>query len=120
MEEIPQTLNTIKASFDIFRAAIGLAKDIQEQSDNSEDEKRAIGHALEEAEKTAKVAEAQLAQALGYTLCKCEYPPNPMLKIGYRDKRDQKSDFPDVHECPMCKTNDAGPYGFTRTVEPIE
>ena len=120
MEDISPTLSTIKESFDIFRAAIGLAKDIQEQSDNSEDEKRAIGHALEEAEKTAKVAEAQLAKALGYTLCKCEYPPNPMLKVGHRTKLGAQSDFLDVHECPMCKTNDAGPYGFTRTVESIE
>ena len=46
MEDISPTLSTIKESFDIFRAAIGLAKDIQEQSDNSEDEKRAIGHVL--------------------------------------------------------------------------
>ena len=103
-----------------FAQQLGLPKDIQEQSDNSEDEKRAIGHVLEEAEKTAKVAEAQLAKALGYTLCKCEYPPNPMLKVGHRTKWGEQSDFLDVHECPMCKTNDAGPYGFTRTVEPIE
>ncbi|GEM77006.1 hypothetical protein [Vibrio sagamiensis] len=41
------------------------------------------------------MAEAQIAQALGYQLCKCTFPPQIMLSVGYRD-------FEEAFECKLC------------------
>ncbi len=43
--------------------------------------KQAIEESLVEAEKASKIAEAQIAQALGYNICQCEWPPNIMLQM---------------------------------------
>jgi hypothetical protein len=45
--------------------------------------RKAITAALDQAEAAAKFAEAQIAKALGYDLCKCQFPPTPMLTVGY-------------------------------------
>jgi hypothetical protein len=48
------------------------------------DEKAAaIMAALATAESSARMAEAEVAKALGYELCRCQFPPTPMLTVGY-------------------------------------
>ena len=46
---------------------------------------------LEEVEQTAKLAEAQIAQGLGYEICRCTFPPQIMLSIGEQE------------QCPKCR-----------------
>ena len=42
-------------------------------------DKDAIAHKIEEAEQAIGRADAKLAKELGYKLCKCTFPPKPML-----------------------------------------
>ncbi len=51
------------------------------------DTKRLIDEALDQADKATKIAEAEVAQALGYALCKCGFSPTPMRTVGYRMAR---------------------------------
>ncbi len=46
---------------------------------------------LEEAERDAKLARAQIAQGLGYELCRCTFPPQIMLSNGEQE------------QCPKCE-----------------
>jgi len=84
---IVQGLAAAKTAFDSFRSAIGLVKDVRSIGGGTEQEKKAIDTALTVASSNAAVAEAQLAQAFGYELCKCEFPPIPMRTVGYFDRR---------------------------------
>ncbi|MBL28066.1 MAG: hypothetical protein CMM50_11030 [Rhodospirillaceae bacterium] len=52
---------------------------------------------LEQAEKALRASEAQLAQSLGYKLCQCTFPPNPMLSHGYHPRYGDE-----VFKCPSC------------------
>jgi hypothetical protein len=65
----------------------------------------------------AKVAEAEIAKALGYQLCKCQFPPVVMLTVGYVIMKFARYEEGDpVYECPKCGYCTAGPYDFERTV----
>ena len=79
--DIP-SLDELKAALGLFRTAIGLAKDSRDLLPDGK-EKEVVTQTLDEAEKAAQIAEASIAQAFGYELCKCEFPPTPMLRIGY-------------------------------------
>jgi hypothetical protein len=128
--EIAAGLGVVKTGFDAIRTALGLVKDVQGALPAGE-KKEAAARALEEAETQFRLGEAQIAKALGYPLCRCRFPPTPMLSVGYRPYQDvheyrvlldlvakgqaaSASAFT-VHECPMCGANDAGPFGYTRT-----
>lgn len=119
-----------KGGFDVLRTAIGLVKDVQSVLPDGE-KKEVVGRTLDEAEKQLRLAEAQIADALGYTLCRCAFPPTPMLLVGYRlpaggmeralAMQMQKAKGTaavafDVHECPRCGRNDAADNAFARTV----
>jgi hypothetical protein len=113
-----QAAANLKTAFDMFRSAIGLYRDIRPGTESPEQAK-AITAALNQAEAAAKVAEAEIAKALGYELCKCQFPPTPMLTVGYRTAGGLRSKTGEpVHECPKCGLTTAGPYGFHRTVPP--
>ena len=62
--EAGESLTHIKSAFDMFRSAIGLVRDVGEMV--PEENKEAVSAALVKAERTARLAEAQIAQALGY------------------------------------------------------
>jgi hypothetical protein len=47
---------------------------------------------IAKAEEALKTSEAELAKALGYRLCRCEFPPPIMLW-----KKEERADF-----CPKC------------------
>jgi hypothetical protein len=56
---------------------------------------------------SAKIAEAEMAKALGYELRKCEFPPTPMLTIGYVTANQTPATAlgKPVFECPRCGSN---------------
>jgi hypothetical protein len=128
-----------KSGFDTLRTAIGLVKDVQEVLPPGE-KKETVARTLEEAGKQVRLAEAQIAQALGYPLCRCDFPPTPMFAVGYRSpiaptdkaimievaKKQGHAAVSGgivVHECPRCGQNDAGPWAWDRTVsgrQPLE
>ena len=73
-----QGLTAAKTAFDSIRSAIGMVKDVQSLGGGTEEQRKAIDTALTTAQSSTAIAEAQLAQAFGYELCKCEFPPTPM------------------------------------------
>src|SRR4051812_45923905 len=97
---IASGISTAKTAFDTLRAAIGLLNDTKNLL--PKDEKTAtITAALATAESSSRIAEAEVAKALGYELCKCQFPPTPMLTVGYFDRPVAKRQAGDpVYECP--------------------
>jgi hypothetical protein len=109
-----QGANAFKAIFDGLRSAITMLRDLRGTPGGSDKETALIDAALDKADQATAVAQAELAKALGFQLCKCEFPPTPMLTVGthlfrHKDLRGA------VYECPKCKFNSAAPFGFTRT-----
>lgn len=92
--DVAATIGQIKIAFDMFRSAIGLAKDVKESLPEGE-KKRSITESLEAADRAAHIAEAQIAKSLGYQLCQCTFPPQIMLSIGYRGSVE-------YFRCPKC------------------
>jgi hypothetical protein len=79
------------------------------------DEKSAaITAALATAESSSRIAEAEIAKALGYELCKCEFPPTIMVTVGQHNGRTKQNGTGPVFECPRCGYNTAGPYMYDR------
>jgi hypothetical protein len=121
-----------KTGFDTLRIALGLVKDIQQVL--PDEKKEVVARTLEEADTQLRLAEAEIAKALGYSLCRCEFPPTPMLKIGYRFALDHfersalinmtqaghassPSAFA-INERPKCGKDDAGGQQYHRTAPP--
>ena len=105
MTEITEAMESVKLGLSLFGQAIGLAKQTKDLLPESQD-KEAIEKSLEEADKAAKMAEAQIAQALGYHLCKCTFPPQIMLSNGYKEvDYSQQEEF----ICPLCKKSSIPP-----------
>jgi hypothetical protein len=111
---IASAIGALKPTFDALRSAMGLLKDAKDLLPAGDKREIAISQALVTAESSAKIAEAEVAKALGYELCKCEFPPVPMLTVGTRDVRSGIAAGSAVYECPKCKFNTAPPYGFNR------
>jgi hypothetical protein len=103
----------VKAAFDLFRSAKAALLDAVDLLPDGKQKEEAT-QTLEEAAGAAIIAEATIAQALGYELCRCEFPPITMLKVGFLDMRDGTRDIKDVYECPKCKQNTAGAWAFNR------
>jgi hypothetical protein len=105
MTDIDSAMESFKIGLSLFSEAIGLAKKTQELLPESKD-KEAVEKSLNEANKAAKLAEAQIAQALGYNLCKCTFPPQVMLSNGYKE-----TNYAHVEEfiCPLCKKSSIPP-----------
>ncbi len=106
-------LEQIKGGLSMFRAAIGAVKEASTLLPES-NEKEAATRTLEEASKAAQMSEATIAQAFGYELCRCEFPPTVMLKVGFKMRYGTR-DIDDVYECPKCKQNTSG-WDFNRRV----
>ena len=104
----------VKAAFDSLRSAIGLLRDARSIAGGTEQQNKALDQALDHAERSAVIAEAEVAKALGYQLCKCAFPPTIMLTVGYRSGR-PASDTGPVFECPKCGFDTASPFTYTRT-----
>jgi hypothetical protein len=93
------------------------------------EQKEQIGKALENATQKLAEGEAAVAASLGYALCRCEFPPPPMLQVGFlrlqsltgsdrgaamaqASKPGSRAIGLAVHECPKCKRTDAPGYSF--------
>jgi hypothetical protein len=108
-----QGATALKAGFDAFRSAIGLLRDTTDAIGGDTTKTKAVEEALDHATRAAGIAEAEIAKALGYELCKCEFPPTPMLTVGYHNDRAPGKTGP-VFECPKCGYNTAGPWMYNR------
>jgi hypothetical protein len=113
-----QGATALKTAFDSFRSAISLVKDVRSLGGGSEQQQKAIDGALATATTNTAIAEAELAKAFGYELCKCEFPPTPMKTIGYfgmaAGSAGKRPGDP-VYECPKCGYRNSGPLMFTKT-----
>jgi hypothetical protein len=109
----------MKAAVDSMRSAIEMVKELRTLGGITADEQKAIDNALALATSNTAIAEAEMAHALGYELCKCSFPPTPMLTVGYLG-RGPKEMLGPVYECPKCGFDTAGPYGYERTTPPRE
>jgi hypothetical protein len=105
-----------KTAFDALRSAIGLIKDTKDLLPKNETT-AAITAALATAESSSRVAEAEIAKAFGYELCKCQFPPTPMLTVGSIDNPHQNMRGP-VFECPRCGYNTAMMWNYNRIAAP--
>jgi hypothetical protein len=104
-------ISAMKTTFDLFRSAIGLVKDAKELLPPNDKRAATITAALEAAETSSKIAEAEAAKALGFELCKCQFPPTPMLTVGMLSGRPK---IGPVFECPKCGFNTAHPFNYER------
>ena len=114
---IIQGIGALKTVIDSIRGAVGLAKDVRLYGGSTEQQQQVIEASLTLASSNAAIAEMQLAQAFGYELCKCDFPPTPMRTVGYfnRDHGERRAGDA-VYECPKCGTTNAGPFNYQRTV----
>ena len=110
-------ISAMKTTFDALRSAIGLVKETKDLLPKSETT-ATITAALATAESSSRIAEAEVAKALGYELCRVHFPPVIMLQTGYHTANADKfsENGKPVFECPQCGANTAGPYRFQRTV----
>src|SRR5262249_23298568 len=94
----------------------GMVRDVKSLGGGTEQERKAIDQALTVASSNVAIAEAQLAQALGYELCRCQFPPTPMTTVGYfTTSQGGHHELGDpVYECPKCGRTNAGPFMFER------
>ncbi|EOW9411513.1 TPA: hypothetical protein ACMDVO_003661 [Vibrio cholerae] len=84
MDDLSSAMDSFKTGLSLLGDSIGLIKKVKDLLPDS-NEKEAISKSLIEADKAAKLAESQIALALGYRLCKCTFPPQIMLSKGYKD-----------------------------------
>lgn len=110
-DTIARGAGAAKTAIDAVRGVIGLFRDAKELL--PEEKKAAATLAIENSEKQITIAEAQMAQALGYQLCKCEFPPVIMLAVGTIEDHQTRTNKP-VFECPSCGIDTAYPYAFNR------
>jgi hypothetical protein len=110
-----QGATAVKGAFDAFRSAIGVLKDIRSLGGGSPEQNKVVDQALDHAVRSAAIAEAEIAKAFGYELCKCEFPPTIMVTVGFKSDRGPGQSGP-VYECPKCGFTNAGPWAYTRIV----
>jgi hypothetical protein len=116
---IAGTAAALKSTFDALRSAMGLLKDAKELLPPGDQRQQAITQALATAESSSQIAEAEVAKALGYELCRAHFPPVVMLQVGHHTANADKfsATGKPVFECPQCKADTAAPYSFQRTVQ---
>ena len=93
--DVGSAIESIKNALSLFVTAIQLAREAKKGLPEGP-EKKAVEQSLEAAERSSKLAEAQIADALGYLLCKCTFPPQVMLKTGYSREHGEH------YQCPAC------------------
>lgn len=113
-----------RSGLETFKTALSTARDAKELL-RSGDWKDQVGQALEEVMRKLEEGEAAMAGALGHRLCRCQFPPTPMLRVGYppynqlsggdlrvaaAHRCEAGSDLAGagvVHACPKCKRTNA-------------
>jgi hypothetical protein len=114
---ITTAIAALKPTFDALRSAMGLLKDAKELLPPGDQRGTVISQALVTAESSSKIAELEMAKALGYEFCRCEFPPIPMLTVGYTDNPGVGKNglHGPVYECPKCGNNTALGWDYIRT-----
>ena len=83
----------IASAFVMVKEALGLAKAAKDLLPDSP-QREASDLAFDKASRAVELAEAQIAEQLGFDLCKCSFPPAISLRQ------------PDgTHRCPKCGRN---------------
>jgi hypothetical protein len=113
LSTVAAAVAALKPTFDALRSAMGLLKDAKELLPPGDQREVAITQALATAESTSQIAQAEIAKALGYELCKCEFPPTIMLTIGAITHPAAKKKGP-VFECPKCGINTSDGWSYDR------
>ena len=98
MMDLTQYFVEGKAAIDLLKAAWGLLP----KGDNADKAKAEI----DKAEASLIASQAQIAQAMGFRICRCKYPPEIMLWD--KDKR--------VSVCPAC----GDVYPHRPKIEPLK
>ncbi len=88
-------LTAFKQGIELIGTTMGLFKQIKDLLPN-DPKKIAVEKALEDAERTLKIAEATIAQSFGYLLCQCAFPPQIMLLQSSNIKAEKLY-------CPQCQ-----------------
>lgn len=101
MDDVTTAIEGVRAGVKLLGESIGLIKQTKDLLPEGTD-KTAIEKSLIEADKATKLAESQIAMALGYKLCQCTFPPQIMLSKGYR-KIDEE------FVCPNCNKSSIVP-----------
>jgi hypothetical protein len=115
LQQVVEGTTAVKTVFDTIRTAITLARDATGLLKGSPSEKEAATKALAELDRQSQIAQAQLAQLLGYELCRCEFPPIPMLQVG-NISVGQIGRAQPIYECPKCLQTTAGGWAYDRRV----
>ena len=111
MDDLSSAMQSVKVGISLLSDTIGLIAKIKEALPDSQ-EKEIINKSLEEAMKATSLAEAQIAQALGYKLCQCTFPPQIMLSSGYED-------YKEVFKCSKCGKSSLPPQRPLHIPKPI-
>jgi len=108
------SLNGISRAIALVNEVITLLSNTSSLSQSAEN-KNAIDESLLHAKKASDLAEIQIAEALGYELCKCTFPPQIMLSQGYTEVRD---DYSEEYICPRCKKSSIAPPPRRKKMHP--
>lgn len=109
--DVAQGLDALKSGVEAVASAYKMVRDYKASCKQSPEQDKLVDAAIDEAGKAAKIAEAQIAKALGYELCRCEFPPHAMLTVGYRSMGGRTKA---IYECTRCGINTSGRYNFVR------
>jgi hypothetical protein len=105
VDDINSAMESVKMGVSLLGESIGLIKKTKDLLPESA-EKDVISKSLVEADKAAKLAESQIAMALGYKLCKCTFPPQVMLSKGYKEL---KHHHEEEYVCSNCGKSSISP-----------
>jgi hypothetical protein len=92
---VTSALAGIKSGMDTIRSVLELFKGVKDALPDST--RMTITESLERADREIKLGEIQIAQALGYRLCHCTFPPQIMLGVGLNARGQER------FQCPRCK-----------------
>lgn len=117
----------VRSGLDTVKGAVDLLKQAKDLLPSGKEKDKAA-RALEDAVDKLAEGEAAVAKALGYSLCRCEFPPTPMLLVGHIrvmhlnavdrgvamqiqiNAGGSITGSVPVHQCPKCQTTDAPSY----------
>jgi hypothetical protein len=109
-------LNALKTALDSVRQGVAVFKDMRSMGGDTAKQEKIIDSAVTIASTNTAIAEANLGQALGYQLCRCQFPPTPMLTVGYFENElgPGRNTGDPVYECAQCGYTNAGSIAYKR------
>ena len=124
--------DAVRSGLQLLKTALDIARNARELLPEG-DQKDQVGEALATAARKLMEGKTTIAHALGYSLCRCQFPPAPMLRVGHLLYRQLSGIDREVvlaqhvkagggligavavHVCPKCKQTDTPAYAeFTR------